>query len=129
MTPEPPQVPQLGSRAMTASPSRSERPNLSAADSQTAALQSEIDRLRRLVGPTEESYEKLRLDVLGARDVALSAEAELGRLRGEVIRLTTHAARLERDHVWFREQVLRRISELRSRVLSLRKVLDRLIHR
>jgi hypothetical protein len=37
--------------------------------------------------------------------------------------------RLERDHVWLREQVLRRLAELRIRALGFRRALDRLIHR
>ena len=114
---------------MHANPSSSDRSILDSTDDQILALQAEIDRLRKLVGPTEESYQKLRLDVLGARDVAIAAEAELGRLRGEVISLKTHAVRLERDHVWLREQVLRRLAELRIRSLGFRRALDRLIRR
>ena len=47
-------------------------------------LRSEVERLQGLIGPSEKSYRKLQLDVLGARDAAIAAEAELGYVRGQV---------------------------------------------
>ena len=41
-------------------------------------LQTEIDRLRTLVGPVEQDYAALRQDLLAARDVAQGAEASAG---------------------------------------------------
>jgi hypothetical protein len=46
-------------------------------------LRDEVLRLRALVGPDEKSYLQLKLDLLGARDHAIGAEAEAGRLRAE----------------------------------------------
>lgn len=62
-----------------------------------AALQAEIDRLRALVGPTEEAYTKLRLDLWAARDHAQGAEAEAGQLRGRVRALDAELTRAMQD--------------------------------
>ncbi len=69
-------------------------------------LRVEVARLRELVGPTEESYVKLRVDLLGARDAAIGAEHELGVQRGYSQALEAEVARLQRDFLWFREQVV-----------------------
>ena len=61
-------------------------------------LRSEVERLQRLIGPSEESYRKLRLDVLGARDAAIAAEAELGYVRGQVVSLETQLFQIRRDY-------------------------------
>ena len=61
-------------------------------------LRGEVQRLRGLVGPSEESYRKLRLDVLGARDAAIAAEAELGYVRGQVVSLETQLFQIRRDY-------------------------------
>jgi hypothetical protein len=58
-----------------------------------AALRAEVERLRRLVGPCEQSYDDLRSDLLAARDAAKSAEQAAGELRGE---LTEAYAELDR---------------------------------
>ena len=57
----------------------------------------EVARLRALVGPSEESYEKLRLDVAEARQAAKDAEAEAGRLRGLMAEMSTQLARARQD--------------------------------
>jgi len=101
--------------------SQSAAPTPAAAE--VTALREEVARLRVLVGPSEESYEKLRLDVLAARDLAFAAESELGRLRGSVVALTVDVARLRRDHIWFRHQVVRRMLATKH---LLRKVIARL---
>jgi hypothetical protein len=62
-------------------------------DAEVAALRAEVERLRRLVGPCEQSYEDLRTDLLAARDAAKSAEQTAGELRGE---LTEAYAALDR---------------------------------
>ncbi|MDP5128750.1 MAG: hypothetical protein NWP37_03145 [Pontimonas sp.] len=61
-------------------------------------LRSEVQRLQGLIGPSEESYRKLRLDVLGARDAAIAAEAELGYVRGQVVSLETQLFQIRRDY-------------------------------
>jgi hypothetical protein len=58
-----------------------------------AGLRAEVERLRRLVGPCEQSYDDLRADLLAARDAAKSAEQAVGGLRGE---LTEAYAELDR---------------------------------
>jgi hypothetical protein len=93
-------------------------------------LRAEVDRLRALVGPSEESYVKLRLDVLGARDAAIGAEAEAGRLKGYCQALEAQVARLDRDQIWFREQVVMRMKNLRHTATpSLRKAVSKLSSR
>ena len=62
-------------------------------DAEVAPLRAEVERLRRLVGPCEQSYDDLRSDVLAARDAAKSAEQAAGELRGE---LTEAYAALDR---------------------------------
>ena len=72
-------------------------------------LRAEVERLRALVGPSEESYVKLRTDLLGARDAAIGATAEVGALKGRCHALEAQVARLTRDHIWFRDNVVRRL--------------------
>jgi hypothetical protein len=62
-------------------------------DAEVAPLRAEVERLRRLVGPCEQSYSDLRADVIAARDAARSAEQAAGELRGE---LTESYAALDR---------------------------------
>lgn len=66
-------------------------------EDEIAALRAEIDRLQALVGPTEESYMKLRLDLWAARDLAQGAEAEVGQLRGRVRALEAELVRAMQD--------------------------------
>jgi predicted nucleic acid-binding Zn-ribbon protein len=91
-----------------------------------AELRAEVARLRELLGPSEESYVKLRLDVLGARDAAIGAEAEAGRLKGYCKALEAQVARLDRDQIWFRQQVVMRMKNLRHSSPTLGKVVSRL---
>jgi hypothetical protein len=53
-------------------------------DAEVAPLRAEVERLRRLVGPCEQSYSDLRADLIAARDTAKSAEQAAGELRGEL---------------------------------------------
>lgn len=84
-------------------------------DADIAALRAEIARLRDLVGPGEESYTKLRLDLLGAKDAAIAAEAAAGRLRGRIVELESEVAKLRRDYLWFRQKVINQILSPRTR--------------
>lgn len=77
--------------------------------SELEQLRAEVERLRGLLGPSEESYVKLRMDLLGARDVAIGAAAEVGALKGRCLALEAQVARLTRDHIWFRDNVVRRL--------------------
>ncbi len=61
------------------------------------ALREEVAALRALVGPSDESYAKLQLDVLTARDAAKGAEAELGTLRGTITEMSTQLARAQQS--------------------------------
>jgi hypothetical protein len=70
-----------------------------------AALRAEVDRLRSLVGPTEQSYDDLRLDLLAARDVAKGAEAEAGVLRGQLAELHVALARARQDQEYFQRML------------------------
>jgi predicted nucleic acid-binding Zn-ribbon protein len=93
-------------------------------------LRAEVARLRELVGPSEESYVKLRLDVLGARDAAIGAQAEAGRLKGYCKALEAQVARLDRDQIWFREQVVMRMKNLRHQATpSIGRVVNKLSNR
>jgi hypothetical protein len=56
-------------------------------DGNTADGESEVARLRSLVGPEEESYLDLRRQRDDAETRARELEAELGALRGKVKRL------------------------------------------
>jgi len=80
-----------------------------------AQLRDEVARLRSLVGPSESSYLKLQLDVLGARDAAKAAEAEVGVERGRIQLLETELDRALRDFAWMREQVVGRSKAMRDR--------------
>ncbi len=82
-----------------------------------ASLRDEIARLRNLVGPSEKSYEELAQDSRTARDAARSAELEAGRLRAQVVELENEVRRWQRDFVWFRDRVIRKIP-LVGRVIS-----------
>jgi hypothetical protein len=53
-------------------------------DAEVGPLRAEVERLRRIVGPCEQSYDDLRADLLAARDAAKSAEHAAGELRGEL---------------------------------------------
>jgi hypothetical protein len=98
-------------------------------DEELISLRAEVAHLRALVGPTEESYAKLRLDVLSARDAAKASEAELGQARARIMQLDSDVLRLDRDFVWFRNMVITRILGLKRYVPTLHKVVGRLSSR
>ncbi len=95
-------------------------------DAELESLRAEVRHLRELVGPSEESYAKLRLDVLGARDAAIGAELEAGRIKGRVLALEAEVTRLQRDQTWFRERVVMQIKGVRHKSPTLGKVITRL---
>lgn len=97
-----------------------------ASQTELQALRAEVAHLRSLVGPSEESYIKLRLDVLGARDAAIGAEAEAGRIKGRCAALEAEIARQQRDQIWFRERVVMQLKNVRHKSPTLGKVVSRL---
>jgi hypothetical protein len=70
-----------------------------------AALQAEVDRLRSLVGPSEQSYTDLRQDLLAARDAAKGAEAQAGVLRGQLAEIHVELARARQDQEYFQRMI------------------------
>jgi hypothetical protein len=72
------------------------------ANADVVALRDEVARLRRLVGPSEQSYVELRADVLAARDAVKQAEAAAGELRGEVTEARVALARAEQTEAALR---------------------------
>lgn len=87
-----------------------------------AELRSEVARLRELVGPSEQSYVKLKTDVWGARDAVIGAEAECGILRGRVRSLEAELTRAIKEQQWFKQEVINRLKAYR---LIHRKVIGR----
>lgn len=80
------------------------------------ALRAEVERLRALVGPSEQSYLDLQQDLLAARDVARGAEASAGVLRGQVAELHVALARARQDQDHFQRMVLDQTRTLLGRV-------------
>jgi chromosome segregation ATPase len=83
-------------------------------DEELTSLRSEITRLRELVGPSEKSYEDLAQDARGARDLARRAELEAGQMRAQIVELENEVRRWQRDFVWFRDRVVRKVPLLGS---------------
>ena len=82
---------------------------LTSTDDELAALRAEVLRLRSLVGPSETDYRKLHLDLLGARDHAIAAEARLGHFRGRIEALESENFRLRRSSRWAIDSMLVRV--------------------
>ena len=82
-----------------------------------ASLRDEVARLRGLVGPSEKSYVDLTQESRTARDAARRAELETGRLQAQIVELENEVRRWQRDFVWFRDRVVRKIP-LVGRVIS-----------
>src|SRR5205085_9911470 len=85
-----------------------------AADPERGALEAEVERLRNLVGPDEQSYIKLRTDLWAARDAAIGAEMEAGQLRGRVHALESELVRARREFRWLRQLVLKPVRRLKN---------------
>jgi chromosome segregation ATPase len=85
-------------------------------DDDTGALRAEVDRLRELVGPSEQSYADLRRELLAARDSVRGAEASLGGLRGRVVELEAALVRAQQDQEHFQQIVYNTLRSGRRRV-------------
>lgn len=59
--------------------------------------ESELERLRDLVGPSETSYAQLRADRDEAERVARDALAVTGELRGHIVELNAQVSRARQD--------------------------------
>lgn len=77
---------------------------------------AEVDRLRELVGPSEQSYVDLRHELLAARDAVRGAEAELGNLRGQIAELHVALVRAQQDQEHFQQIVFNALRSTRRRV-------------
>jgi hypothetical protein len=84
-----------------------------------AGQDNEIERLRSLVGPSEDSYEALRRDVAGAQQTAREALAETGQLRGQIVELGVQLSRARQDQdVLLRRADMSTLARLQDRVAS-----------
>lgn len=96
-------------------------------DTELVQLRVEVERLRKLIGPNEQSYVQLRMDVWSARDAVIGAEAEMGLLKGQVRSLQAEVARAVKEQQWFKDEILLRIKAwrtyLRRLVLKIRRTL------
>ncbi|MEM8748347.1 MAG: hypothetical protein AAGF91_16715 [Actinomycetota bacterium] len=84
--------------------------------SEVEELRAEVDRLRALVGPSEQSYADLRQDLLAARDHARGADAAAGVLRGQNAELHVALARARQDQDHFQRLVVGRSRSMVGRV-------------
>lgn len=82
----------------------------------TDALRAEVDRLRDLVGPSEQSYVDLRRELLAAQDAVRGAQAEVGNLKGHVTELYVELERARQDQDHFQRIVLDTFRAGRQRV-------------
>lgn len=95
-------------------------------DEELVRLRAEVDRLRELVGPSEQAYRTLKLELLAARDAVIGAQAELGTARGQQRALEAEVARLRRNRVYFQRQVTVRLRRHTARIPVVGRLLDRL---
>lgn len=95
-------------------------------DDELAVLRADVERLRALVGPDEDSYVRLRMQLLGARDAAKGAEAALGQAIGQQRALEVEVARLRRNRVYFQRQVTTRGRRYTARIPLVGRLFDRL---
>ncbi|MEM1333999.1 MAG: hypothetical protein AAGG08_11110 [Actinomycetota bacterium] len=73
------------------------RPDAPERQALDAAERDELERLRRLIGPSEMAHETLLADVAAASEMARRAEHEAGRLRAHVEQLSTDLWRARQD--------------------------------
>lgn len=85
-------------------------------DDDVAQLRAEIDRLRELVGPSEQSYVDLRHELLAVRDAARGAQATAGSLRGQIAELEVALSRARQDQEDFQKTVINTLRSGRRRV-------------
>lgn len=88
-------------------------------DNELAQLRAEVDRLRALVGPNEQSYIQLKTEIWGARDAVIGAEAENGLLRGQVKSMHAAVAPTLMIHQFLKDEVFLRIKRWRTYVRRL----------
>lgn len=69
------------------------------------SAESELDRLRSLVGPSEKAYAELRADVEEAQRVARTAVVDLGGLRGRIVELETQLARARQEQEFLEHRI------------------------
>ncbi len=93
------------------------------AEAEVAALRAEVERLQRLVGPSERSYEELRGDLLAARDAAKEAEAAAGEVRGELTEVYVALARARQIETAVRHTIPGRVYRIAGRA---RREVDRI---
>lgn len=60
-------------------------------------VDAELERLRRLVGPSEIGFGELRDDLIAASAETKLAALEVGRLRGELAEMSVQLARARQD--------------------------------
>ncbi len=80
------------------------------------ALRAEVERLREIVGPSEEHYLELRHELLAARDAVRGAEAVAGNLRGRVVEMEAAVVRAQQDQEHFQQIVYNSLRAGRRRL-------------
>jgi hypothetical protein len=85
-------------------------------DDDLESLTVEVDRLRCLVGPSEQSYVDLRRELLVARDAVQEADAVLGGLRGRAAELEVGLVRAQQDQEHFKQILYKSLRSGRRRV-------------
>lgn len=86
-------------------------------DDDLAELRAEVDRLRDLVGPSEQSYLDLRHELMAATDAVRGAQAELGSARGENVELRVALSRAQQDQDHFQVVVFDNLRGIRRRIV------------
>jgi hypothetical protein len=89
------------------------------ADAEIEQLRAEVDRLRALVGPNEQSYIQLKTEIWSARDAVIGAEAENGLLRGQVKSMHAAVAPTLMINQFLKDEVVLRIKRWRTYVRRL----------
>jgi hypothetical protein len=79
-------------------------------------LRAEVDRLRALVGPNEQSYIQLKTEIWSARDAVIGAEAENGLLRGQVKSMHAAVAPTLMINQFLKDEIFLRIKRWRTYV-------------
>lgn len=92
-----------------------------AVDDVTDDVTAELERLRALVGPNEQSYDDLRAELARASDAVKEAEAEAGRLRGTITAMQLELHRARQDQFHLQRVALRPVSALVARLRRLRR--------
>ena len=88
--------------------------DVSSLDLQSA--RDEVLRLRRLVGPNEESYQDLQAELVRASDAVRAAEEETGEVRGELAVVNVELARARHAQGRVHRILLRRSRAFAGRI-------------